>query len=86
MWNPVQTDDDAFSRDLMRNLVQARRKAHLTQDHIAVALNIGRSGVGMLEQGRARMTAIQLHRYCQCIGYNVIDLWPRLECKKEKAA
>ncbi len=67
---------NAFLRDA---LVEARRRASLTQHQLAALLNVPQPTVARIETGKRKVDAVELVVIARALGIDVVDLMRRLE-------
>lgn len=64
-------DDDAVARDLMKRLIEYRRKAGIKQTEVAEKMNVGQPSVSELERSNASPMLSTLTRYAKAVGLSV---------------
>jgi transcriptional regulator with XRE-family HTH domain len=67
---------NAFLRDA---LVEARRRASLTQHQLAALLDVPQPTVARIETGKRKVEAVELVVIARALDIDVVDLMRRLE-------
>jgi len=55
-------------KQLVSRLREARKEAKLTQQEVAVCLNVGQSFISKVESGQYRLDVVQLLRFAKLYG------------------
>lgn len=76
---PVKSIHKAEYQDLLRLLVEIRKKAGLKQAELAALLERSQSSISDIERGRRRLDTLQLREYCLACGQDPTSFISRLE-------
>lgn len=69
------TQIDKLYSEIGNRIVEARRKANISQEQLAYSSGIDRSHMGFIEQGRRKPTVSTLFRICKALDIQLEDLF-----------
>ncbi|MEJ0020755.1 MAG: helix-turn-helix transcriptional regulator [Acetobacteraceae bacterium] len=76
MRKSIHTEDYAL---FLKLLIEARRKAGLTQAQLGAKLPFGQPGISKIERGERRVDVVELRMICEQLGIGIEDFIRELE-------
>lgn len=69
---------EAVYAEVVKRIVNERKKQHITQERLAAMSDIDRTHMGLIEQGRRRPTLSTLHKLANALGLTLENLFKNL--------
>ena len=66
---------------LLELLVRAREGRALTQTELAARLQTTQSSISKIERGERRLDVVELHGWCEALGYPFLTLAKQLDAR-----
>jgi transcriptional regulator with XRE-family HTH domain len=70
--------EDLFLKELGRRISEVRKKTGITQEKLADIIDVHRTYIGFIEQGKRNPSIGNIHKIAKALNISLVDLFKRL--------
>lgn len=71
----MNKNDENFLKLFGQRMAELRKQKGLTQEHLADAVEVHRTYIGFIEQGKRNPTILNIYKISKALGFNLKDLF-----------
>lgn len=70
--------EDLFLKELGRRISEVRKKTGITQEKLADIIDVHRTYIGFIEQGKRNPSIGNIHKIAKALNISLVDLFKKL--------